>query len=343
MQQRAAPAAATACAAPPASSWCGAEQLALAESVAHDLAEGHGELLGGYDYPRQPRELQDWLDAQRRALQQRHRARDAERIAQCERDGQHAEGAALADALLAREPLHEGALRQLMKLRYLAGDGAAAIAAYDRFVAALAAEHPRARPARETAELLHTIRDAQSAPLPALRREIPASVLRPPRLVGRDAELAALRAAWSEQRAFWLLGEAGLGKSRLLAEFVAVAFGGTSPLALCCAFASPGGEPLRLGTAWRRVAPGSAALASPRESRRLGTARRRRRPRARGARFPAGEPPAWDGPAPATAALVVAARPGDGGVYAAWPRAARAARGASPRCCSRPSAANWRA
>ena len=279
---------------------CGAEQLALAESVAHDLAAGDGELLAGHDYVDCP-ELHDWLDTQRRALQQRHRARDAERIAQCERDGQHAEGAALADALLAREPLHEGALRQLMKLRYLAGDGAAAIAAYDRFVAALAAEHPRARPARETAELLQTIRDAQAAPLPALRREIPASVLRPPRLVGRDAELAALRAAWSEQRAFWLLGEAGLGKSRLLAEFVAQAFGGTSPPGSLRSL-PPAGEP----PAWDGPAPASP----PGSLRSLP---------------PAGKPPAWDGPTPATAALVVAARPGDGGVpYASLGRALRA-------------------
>ena len=68
------------------------------------------------------------------------------------------------------------------------------------------------------------IRQGQAAPAPMQRRDIPASVLRPPRLVGRDATFASLRAAWSGQRAFWLVGEAGLGKSRLFAEFVALAF-----------------------------------------------------------------------------------------------------------------------
>ncbi len=248
----------------------GAEQLALADTVSHDLDEGDGELLAGHDFADCP-ELQDWLDLQRRALHERQRARDAERIAACERDGRHAEGAALAQALLAREPLHEGAVRQLMKLHYLAGHGSAALAVYDSFCAALAADHPRAKPARETAELLQTIRDARVAPLPALRRDIPASVLRPPRLVGRHAELAALRSAWSGQRAFWLLGEAGLGKSRLLAEFVAQA----------CA------ESMPAATAEPAACDGSVSLAS--------------------------------------AVLVVAARPGDGGVpYASLGRALRA-------------------
>src|SRR5687767_120578 len=150
----------------------GSEHLALAEAVVHDIDhDGGGELLGGHDYIDCP-DLQEWLDAQRRALQVRRRANVADHIAACERDGRHAEGAALAEAWVAQEPLHEPAVRQLMKLHYLAGHGAAASAAYDRFVSALAAEHPRAKPAHETSELLQTIRDAQSAPLPALRRDI---------------------------------------------------------------------------------------------------------------------------------------------------------------------------
>ena len=56
------------------------------------------------------------------------------------------------------------------------------------------------------------------------RRVIPASVLRPPRLIGRDGERRRLHAAWAAERVFWLLGEAGLGKTRLIGEFVAEAF-----------------------------------------------------------------------------------------------------------------------
>ena len=163
-------------------------------------------------------------DAQRHRLQlsavrARHRAHRRLRVA----TAVYAEGAALAERLLVADPLHEDAVRQLMKLHYLAGQRSAALAAHDRFAAHSPpnsrAPSPHAKPpscCRRSAR--------PSAPAPALRRDIPASVLRPPRLVGRDATLASQRAAWSGQRAFWLLGEAGLGKSRLLAEFVAQAF-----------------------------------------------------------------------------------------------------------------------
>ncbi len=50
---------------------------------------------------------------------------------------------------------------------------------------------------------------------------LPATLLRPPRLVGRAAECAAIEQAWRDARAVLLLGEAGLGKSRLLAEVAA--------------------------------------------------------------------------------------------------------------------------
>ena len=49
---------------------------------------------------------------------------------------------------------------------------------------------------------------------------MPASLLRPPRLIGRARELAALQHAWANRRAFVLVGEAGIGKSRLLRELV---------------------------------------------------------------------------------------------------------------------------
>lgn len=219
----------------------GSEQLTLADHVVHDLAPDGvhaGDLLAAFDYADCP-ELDDWLDSQRRALRQRRRAHDSQRIAQCERDARPAEGAALAERWIADDPLDETAVRWAMKLHYLAGERNLALAAFERFGAALAAEQPRARPAPETLELLATIRNAQ-APPPALRRDIPASVLRPPRLVGREAELLALRAAWSGQRAFWLLGEAGLGKSRLIAEFIAQSFGEPGSAAALVVAARPG-------------------------------------------------------------------------------------------------------
>lgn len=55
----------------------------------------------------------------------------------------------------------------------------------------------------------------------AAATELPATLLRPPRLIGRTAECDALAAAWAAGHAVLLLGEAGLGKSRLLEHLAA--------------------------------------------------------------------------------------------------------------------------
>jgi hypothetical protein len=81
-----------------------------------------------------------------------------------------------------------------------------------------------AQPSPETLALLHTVEQAQTAQTalitaPAGGRRVPASVLRPPRLVGRSAAWAALEDAWSAGRCALLSGEGGLGKSRLAGDF----------------------------------------------------------------------------------------------------------------------------
>ena len=215
----------------------GAEQLSLAAGVTPDMGlerdsdrngdcssdggDGDGgcggELLAAYDYADFPA-FDSWLDERRRVLARQRRERDLARVDACEREGRYAEGAELAERCVAADALDEPAVQRLMRLRYLAGQRAAAIAAFERFAAAMSAED-EGLPSQATTELLATIRSANAA-VPARPREIPASVLRPPRLVGRDAELRTLSAAWTSGRAFWLLGEAGLGKTRLMAEFV---------------------------------------------------------------------------------------------------------------------------
>ena len=200
----------------------GGELLSLAAGVTHDAdGDAGGELLAEHDYADGP-DFERWLEAQRRALAGRRRARDVERIDTCEREGRYAEGAALAERLVGADALDEAAVQRLMKLRYLDGQRATAADAFERFAAALQADQGGV-PERATTELLATIHAAR-APLPLARHAIPASVLRPPRLIGRDGERRGLHAAWSAGRVFWLLGEAGLGKTRLIGEFVAEAF-----------------------------------------------------------------------------------------------------------------------
>lgn len=194
----------------------GAELLSLQSGVAHDL-DGDGELLAAHDYAGHGI-FENWLDAQRGARARRRRERAIAHIDACESDGRYAEGAELAARLVAADALDETAVQRLMKLHYLDGRRAAALTVFERFTRALH-DDGGGVPQPATTELLATIRGAHATPL-AHPRDIPASVLRPPRLVGCDGELRALAAAWAAGRAFWLLADSGLGKTRLITEFL---------------------------------------------------------------------------------------------------------------------------
>ncbi len=186
------------------------ERIALDEHAALD------ELLGDLAYDELP-ELAEWLRQQRRQWREKRDAALATAATQCENEGAVVRGLIYAQRLVESEPLAEHAQRRLMRLHYLRGDRAAAIVAFERFERRLKDELGT-RPSAETIELLATIEQG-AASLPARRTAVPASLSRPPRLVGRESELVALDHAWSTRRAFLLVGEAGIGKSRLLQDF----------------------------------------------------------------------------------------------------------------------------
>lgn len=135
-----------------------------------------------------------------------------------------------ASALLVADPWREDVLRQLMASRYESGDGAGALAEYERFVKRLRAELG-VDPMPETA----VVRDAimRSAPLPAslgVVRSADESAEGAGRALqdslpfgGRDLELEQLRASWVRAARgnggiCFVSGQAGMGKSRLVAE-----------------------------------------------------------------------------------------------------------------------------
>ena len=186
--------------------------------VAGDEQAGREALLGELVFDALP-ELAEWVRQARSRWQARLDAALAAAAAQCEASGAIARGLVYAERLSSADPLSEHAQRRVMRLHYLRGDGSAAIAAFERFEQRLKHELG-ARPSAETIELLATIERGARA-LPSRRAVAPASLMRPPRLVGRDAELAALAQAWAGQRVFVLRGEAGIGKTRLLGDFVA--------------------------------------------------------------------------------------------------------------------------
>jgi DNA-binding SARP family transcriptional activator/predicted ATPase len=183
-----------------------------------------GALLGDGDYADLP-EFDDWLTATRQRLQSLRREQVAGLASSLELEGRLAEAIACTERLLVLEPLQEHAHRRLMRLHYLRGDRAAALLAFDHCERALK-DDVGASPSTETLELLAQIERSQTlAGLAALtgqrpRRVVPACVLRPPRIVGRDAEWALLQAAWERGDAVVVVGEAGMGKTRLVDDLL---------------------------------------------------------------------------------------------------------------------------
>lgn len=186
--------------------------------IAADAEAGRDELLGDLDFEDLP-ELAAWIRIARTRWREQRDAAMAAAAAQCESSGAIARGLRYAERLIDSDPLSEHALRRAMRLHYLRGDCSAAIAAFERFEQRLKDELG-ARPSAETIELLATV-ERGAAALPVQRAIVPASLMRPPRLVGRSSESAALARAWAGHRAFALMGEAGIGKTRLLHDFAA--------------------------------------------------------------------------------------------------------------------------
>lgn len=219
--------------------------LALAAGLTHDLADAE-ELLGGLDAGAAG-QLAEWLALQREQRRQRMRLALVELCEMAERAHDWAGALAHANELLALEPLSEEAHRRVMRLHYLAGDRAAALLAFDRCEQVLKDE-VGAQPGAETRQLLATIEaaGADARPTASGGAALPASVLRPPRLVGRAAVLDALLQGWDLGQVVLVEGEGGLGKSRLM-QTLAQARPGTVLVA-----ARPGdaGVPLASLTRW---------------------------------------------------------------------------------------------
>ena len=190
----------------------GRTQLSIADDVANDLAGARG-LLGGLRFP-ESAAGDRWLCNQRERLSSALR-QSIERQAQAlEQAGELAAALPVAEALLRLEPLSEAAHRRVMRLHYLRGDRAEALLAFDRCERVLKDE-VSAKPSSETLALLNTVEQAQTLDwMPG--QALPAAALRPPRLIGRSTELAALARVWAAEQVYVVTGQAGSGKSRLL-------------------------------------------------------------------------------------------------------------------------------
>lgn len=194
-----------------------AERVELLPDV-RVLVDDGAPLLSGCDFPDCP-EAAEWLRGQReQRVALRAQSLEAER-ARFEEAGELDAALAVAQQRLSLELLSEHALRQVMRLHYLRGDRASALAVFERAERMLKDELG-ARPCAETLALLATVEAAASGGtvVPAHRSATPACLQRPARLIGREADIIDLESAWAAGRVFLLLGEAGMGKTRLMQE-----------------------------------------------------------------------------------------------------------------------------
>ena len=202
------------------------ELLRIADGVTHDLvpiapqleadpAAAAAELLGDLDYSDCPG-LDEWVAVAREQWRGRRIQALAEIAARHETEQHVAAALPYAERLVADDPTLEHGHRRLMRLHYLRGDRSAALAAFAR-CRELLTLHAGAQPGKETLELAALIE--RSGELPQARRmPVPMSVLRPPRMVGREAEWGAIESALDAGQCVLLLGEPGAGKSRLLGD-----------------------------------------------------------------------------------------------------------------------------
>lgn len=200
----------------------------LAAGVEHDLLDalrlsasqphwGAERLLGAHEFA-DNEALAAWLFAQRESRTQL-RVRQLSDAAAAQADqGDLEKALPLAQLLVSESPLSEPAHRLLIRLLHRRGDAAGAQAAYEHCVATLA-QQLGIKPSADTRALLSQLQ-AETPRHLARAQAIPLSLLRPPKLVARDEHWQQISQAVANRQGLLIEGEAGMGKSRLLGDYV---------------------------------------------------------------------------------------------------------------------------
>jgi DNA-binding SARP family transcriptional activator len=201
------------------------EQLAAAADWAGACELVAGEFLEGFGVP-DATGFEDWLAAER----EQWRGRSVDVLVRCAdqltRAGRAQEAAAVAGRGVAIDPTSEAALLAAVRSRTLLGDRAGALELADRFQARLA--ELGLEPGADTRAMVSRVRRERGM-RHGVRAEHPEelAIVRPP-LGGRAEELALLTESYARAlrepsvQLVTLVGEPGVGKSRLLDEMLAL-------------------------------------------------------------------------------------------------------------------------
>ena len=198
------------------------------EALAQAAALYRGDLLAGFNVSEEPWEA--WLREARERLREQVGDGLARLLAHQRKADQLEAAVRTAGQLLAFDPLQEPVHRTLMRLQVQLGQRGAALRQYQHCVSVLRSELG-VEPEAETRQLYQEILQQRTTPraTPAGRRprvpKVPETRPAETPLIGRDAEVAQLREALDRAAAergglLVVLGEAGVGKSRLVEELI---------------------------------------------------------------------------------------------------------------------------
>src|SRR5205823_10328506 len=206
------------------------QRAALVTQVQHALSLVRGPFLEGF-WLREEAPFDEWVQQQQQQWQVRLQLL-FDRLSSWQETGGELEQARITlTRWLALDPLQEEACRRLMRVHLALGDATAALQVYTTCRARLAQEL-RVKPSAETVALAEHIR-ATAAGLrsPTARPSTTLAESQPPGelvapLVGRAAAFSQLVGSFQQARggqpqAVLVVGEAGIGKTRLVTEFVA--------------------------------------------------------------------------------------------------------------------------
>ncbi|HVS45496.1 MAG TPA: AAA family ATPase [Verrucomicrobiae bacterium] len=192
---------------------------AIAEGRDEDaVAEYEGDLL--------PTLYDDWTTAERERLRDAFHEALTSVIARDRSLRRFERATAMAHRLLDEDPWREDIVRELMAIRYEAGDRAGALAAFERFAARMRDEM-NAEPMAETYSVRDTLLRGARLPTsePAAKSlDLETAPLGALPFVGRGASMETALTRWhaaadGRAQVIFVCGEAGIGKSRFCAEF----------------------------------------------------------------------------------------------------------------------------